>query len=61
MKLETKLLKRWNEWWSRGHNLQGQGREKNPSPQPRTDFSRTDPLKAKDRNGKDQGPRTQFF
>ena len=33
---------------SRGHNLRGQRLEKNPKP--RTDFSRTDPLEAKDKN-----------
>ena len=31
------------------------------NPRPRTDFLRTDTLKAKDRNAQDQGPRTQAF
>ena len=49
--------------WSRGHKArgQGQGHKKNPRlrPRPRTAFSRTDTLEAKDRKargqGKDQG------
>ena len=41
---------------------QGQGfKKKNPRPRSRTDFPRTDPLEAKDRNGEGQGPRAQFF
>ena len=49
--------------WSRGHKArgQGQGHKKIPRPRPRTAFSRTDPLEAKDSNarGLGQGPRTQ--
>ena len=47
--------------WSRGHKTrgQGQGHKKNPRPRPRTAFPRTDPLEAKDRNARGQGPRTQ--
>ena len=33
--------------------------KKNPRPRPRTAFSRTEPLEAKDRNARGQGPRTQ--
>ena len=44
--------------WSRGHKARGQGHKKNPRPRPRTAFSRTDPLEAKDRNAPGQGPRT---
>ena len=48
--------------WSQGHNLQGQDQGHKKNPRPRTDFLRTDSLKAKDRNarGQGQGPRTQF-
>ena len=49
--------------WSRGHKArgQGQGHKKNPRSRPRTAFTRTDPLEAKDRNarGQGQGPKTQ--
>ena len=47
--------------WSRGHKArgQGQGHKKNTRPRPRTAFPRTDTLEAKDRNARDQGPRTQ--
>ena len=47
--------------WSGGHKArgQGQGHTKNPRPRPRTAFPRTDPLEAKDRNARGQGPRTQ--
>ena len=43
--------------WSRGHKALGQGHKKHP--RPRTAFPRTDPLEAKDRNARSQGPRTQ--
>ena len=43
--------------WSRGQKARGQGHKKNP--RPRTAFPRTDPLKAKDRNARGQGPKTQ--
>ena len=33
--------------------------QKNPGPRPSTDFPRTDPLEAKDRNARGQEPRTQ--
>ena len=33
--------------------------QKNPRPRPRTAFPRTDPLEAKDRNARGQGPRKQ--
>ena len=50
--------------WSRGHKPRGQGQAhtKNPRPRPRTDFPRTDPLEAKDRNTRGQGlgPRSQL-
>ena len=45
--------------WSRGHKARGQGHQKNPRPRPRTALPRTDPLEAKDRNARGQGPRTQ--
>ena len=52
-----------NQRWSRRQKArgQGQGHTKNPRLRPRTAFSRTDPLEAKDRNarGQGQGPRTQ--
>ena len=50
-----------NQRWSRGHNArgQGQGYKKNPRPRPRTAFPRTEPLEAKDRNARGQGPRAQ--
>ena len=41
--------------WSRGHKALGQGHKKNP--RPRTALLRTDPLEAKDRNGRGQGSR----
>ena len=44
---------------SQEHNLRCQRLEKNSRLE--TDFSRTDPLETKDRNGRGQGPRTQFF
>ena len=44
---------------SRGHKARGQGPKKNSRPRPRTAFPRTDPLEAKDRNARGQGPRTQ--
>ena len=49
--------------WSRGHNVRGQGLKKNLRPKPRTGFSSTDPLEAKDRigRGQGQGPRTKFL
>ena len=50
--------------WSRGHKAQSQsqGHQKNPRPRPkpRTAFPRTDPLEAKGRNARGQGPRTQL-
>ena len=47
--------------WSRGHKARGQGQGHKKNPRPRTAFSRTEPLEAKDRNarGQGQGPRTQ--
>ena len=33
--------------------------QKNPRPRPTTDFPRTDPFEAKDRNVRNRGPRTQ--
>ena len=46
---------------SRGHMARGQGHKKNPRPRSRTALPRTDPLKTKDRNARDQGqgPRTK--
>ena len=46
--------------WSRGHKARCQGQEhkKNPRARARTAFPRTDPLEAKDRNARGQGPRT---
>ena len=41
--------------WSWGHNLRGQGQRMEKSSRPRTDFSRTDPLEAKNRNGRSRG------
>ena len=53
----------FNQRWSRGHKTrsqgQGQGHKNNPRPRPRTAFPRTDPLEAKDRNARGQGPRTK--
>ena len=47
--------------WSRGHKARGQcqGYKKNTRPRPKTAFPRTDPLEAKDRNARGQGPRKQ--
>ena len=45
--------------WSRGHKARGQGQGHKKNPRPRTAFSRTDTLEAKDRNARGQGPRTQ--
>ena len=42
--------------WRRGHKAQGLGHTKNP--RPRTALPRTDPLEAKDRNDRGQGPTT---
>ena len=49
--------------WSPGHNVRGQELKKNPRLKPRTDFSSTNPLDAKDRigQGQSQGPRTKFL
>ena len=42
--------------------IRGQeGHKKNPMPRPRTDFSRTDPLEAKDSNARGQGHRRKYF
>ena len=49
--LRVRYLK---QTWSRGHNVRGQGLKKNSRPKPRTDFSSTDPLEAKDRIGRGQ-------
>ena len=54
----------WNsidQRWSRGHKArgQGQGQGHKKSPRPRTAFPRTEPLEAKHRNARGQGPRTQ--
>ena len=53
------ILNRVKQRWSRGHKARGQGHKKNPRPRPRTAFPRTNALKAKDRNARGQGPRTQ--
>ena len=45
--------------WSRGHKARGQGQGHKKNPRPRTAFPRTEPLEAKDRNARGQGPRTQ--
>ena len=54
------LLTRYQRW-SRGHEARGhfQGQKHKKNPRPRTAFSRTDTLEAKDRNARGQGPRTQ--
>ena len=46
-----------------GHYFRSQGQELERNLRPKTDFLRTDPFKAKDRNGRGQaqGSRTQFF
>ena len=44
--------------WSRGHKARGQEHQKNPRPRLRTALPRTDPLEAKDRNARGQGPRS---
>ena len=46
---------------SRTQKLKAKAKDtkKNPRPRPRTAFPRTDTLKAKDRNARGQGPRTQ--
>ena len=51
---QTFSLKSEQPRWSQGQGLKN-------SPRPRTDFSRTDPLGAKERNGRGQGLGTQFF
>ena len=59
------ILKSLARGGSRGHKArgqgQGQGHKKNPRPRPRprTALPRTEPLEAKDRNARGQGPRTQ--
>ena len=55
------LLLGVHQRWSRGHKARGQGQGHKKNPRPRTAFSRTDPLEAKDKNarGQGQGPRTQ--
>ena len=62
-KLLAKLIHRKHKHhrWSRGHKArcQGQGHKKNPRPRPRPAFPRTEPLDAKDRNVRGQGPKTQ--
>ena len=45
--------------WSRGHKARGQGQGHKKNPRPRTAFPRTEPLEAKDRNARGQGPRTK--
>ena len=44
---------------SRGHKARGQGQGHKKNPRPRTAVPRTDPIEAKDRNARGQGPRTQ--
>ena len=47
-----------NYRWNRGSNVRSQGlKKKKKNLRPRTDFSKTDPSEAKDRNGRaeDQG------
>ena len=59
--LKERKCKKKKQRWSRGHKArgQGQGHKKNPRPRPRTALPRTDPLEAKDKNARGQGPRTQ--
>ena len=52
------LLAKANGKRQAGVEWRTQGFKKNP--RPRTDFSRTDPLEAKDWNARCQGPKTQF-
>ena len=53
------------ESWSLGHQVRGQGQSQGlkKKTRPKTDFSRIDPLEAKNRNGRGQGQEssTQFF
>ena len=51
--------KYFEQRWSRRHKARGQGQGHKKIPKPRTAFPRTDPLEAKDRNARGQGPRTQ--
>ena len=55
----SRLKPKEQRWWSREHKARGQGQKKNPRPRPRTALPRTDPLEAKDRNVRGQGPRTE--
>ena len=50
-----------NQRFSRGHRARGQDQEhkKILGQEPKTDFSRTDTLEAKDRKAQGQGQRTQ--
>ena len=45
--------------WSRGHEARSQDQGHKKKTRPRTALPRTDPLEAKDRNARGQGPRTQ--
>ena len=49
------------QWWSRGHKARGQGQGHKKNSRPRTAFSRTDPLEAKNRNARGQGHRCKVF
>ena len=60
---EIGMFQRNYQRWSRGHKArgQGQGHKKNTRLRPRTALPGTDPLEAKDRYARGQGPepRTQ--
>ena len=58
-KIRDNSSRRNQQRWSRGHKARGQGQGHKKNPRPRTAFPRTDPLEAKDRNARGQGPRTQ--
>ena len=45
--LQFQVATTFNQRWSRGNNLRGQGQGLEKNPRPRTGISRTDPLEAK--------------
>ena len=47
--------------WSRGHNVRDQGLKKKSEAKAKDRLFGTDPLEAKDRNDRGQGPRIQVF
>ena len=54
------ILINFSQRWSRGHKARGQGQGHKKNPRPRTALPRTEPLEAKDKKVRGQGPRAQM-